>query len=131
VQRILDRAALLAGVDIGPRPDDGELQAADAARAERLRRLLLGALAAIGVEHQVAGEEVALRGDELAHVRAAHLLLPLEDELQVQRQFPDRLEQRLGRQDRDEHVALVVGRTTPVEASVADFRRERGRGPEP
>src|SRR3712207_8682857 len=41
----------------------------DAARAERLHRLVLGALAAVGVDHQVAGEQVALGGDEFAQDR--------------------------------------------------------------
>src|SRR5206468_12597126 len=56
---------------------------------------------------------------------AADLLLPLEEELHVERQGATRREERFRDRDGDEHRPLVVGDAAPVEATVTLLRRER------
>jgi hypothetical protein len=62
--------------------------------------------------------------------RAADLLLSLEETFDVERQAARCLEQRLQRQDRGEHVALVVAGAARIDAAIFDHRLERRAVPQ-
>lgn len=63
-------------------------------------------------------------------LRAANLLLPLEEELEVQRQRTIRTQNRLDGQDGNEHIAFVVGGSARIDPAVAYVRFERRAAPE-
>jgi hypothetical protein len=75
---------------------------------------------AIGAEDQVAGEEVSMASDEIGKLRRTDLLLSLEEELDVDGEFPLGGEESLHGEDRDEKVPLVVGRATSIDAILID-----------
>jgi hypothetical protein len=124
VDRVGDRAAVHAGVEVAVGALDVDLQRAEPLERQRERGLVLGPLRAVGADHQVAGEALAVRGHERAHRRAADLLLPLEEELDVDGQRPLGLQQRLDREDRREHAALVVGGAARVDPPILQLRVE-------
>ena len=68
-------------------------------------------------------------GQEGRELRAADLLLALEEALDVDGEPARGREQRLEREDGHQHVALVVGGAARVDAAVLDHRLERRRGP--
>ena len=67
--------------------------------------------------------------EEMPEVRAADLLLALDQEADVERQPALLRKESFGHLQRHEHGPLVVGRAAGVDATVADARLERGSRP--
>ena len=109
VDRVLHRAAIHARMQIAIRAAHVDLHAAAAAQADQNCRLGLAPLPAIRAEREIAGQQLAVRSYEIGDLRAADLLLAFEEEFDIHRQRARALQQRLDRQDRREHIALVVG----------------------
>ena len=133
--RVGDGAAVAAGVQVAAGPGDDDVQGDQALGGDRQRGLVGRHMRAVGGDHQVAGQLVGVRADVGRQVRAADLLLALEQELHVQRQpaalRQHRLEQRQHQQDR----ALVVGdaaararrpRRPPSRTAASSTRRVAG-----
>ena len=129
VQRILDRAAVPARVEIAPRAGDDDLEREEPLGRDRDRGLRGPPHRAVRRDDEVRFELAAVVSQDAGEARASDLLLALEEEAHVQRQRPERVQERLRNLQRDEHRALVVGRAARVDAPVADGRRERRRHP--
>ncbi len=113
------------------RPLDDDLEVGQPFEAVGDRRHAGGELAGVGDDRVVAGQLVAVGGDVSFETRAADLLFPLDQHLDVDRQRAGRLEPGLHRLEVGEHLALVVGGPARIEVAVADGRLERGRQPGP
>ena len=78
----------------------------------------------VGGDHEVGLEHVAVLAHELGDVRAADLLLALQQDHDVARQLAMHREMRLDRQDLGEVLALVVADAARVDPAIADRRLE-------
>ena len=117
-------------MQVGLRAVHVDLDRARTFEADNQPRLILRPLGSVGTEDEVAGETLAVGGDEGRQLRASDLLLALEDELHVERQRARCPQERLDAEDAQEEVRLHVGGATAVEAAVANLRIERGRAPQ-
>ena len=86
VHRVGDGAAVAARVQVLGGAGDDDVQADQALGGDRQRRLGRPPHRAVGGDDQVGGELVGVRAHVGRQVRAADLLLALEQELDVQRQ---------------------------------------------
>src|SRR5579883_3680461 len=68
--------------------------------------------------------------DEGRQLWAADLFLPLEEELDVDRQGSVCLQHRLNGKDRGQHIALIVGGATRIDPAVAYGGLERWASPQ-
>src|SRR5262249_62030258 len=73
----------VAGVEIASRAFQRELEFEHAARPEGDGGAPTTVLGAVGDEHEICGEQIAVRLGEGAELRAADLLLAVEEELDV------------------------------------------------
>ena len=108
---------------------DVDLEVGQSLQAVGDGRHARGELAGVGDDRVVAGQTVAVLGDVGLEIDAADLFLTLDQELDVHRKRPGRLEPGLGGLQVGEHLALVVGGPSGVEVAVADGRLERRREP--
>ena len=126
VDRIVDRAAVVARVKVFLRPLDRNLHVGDAAHAAVDGRDLLVEHRRVGNQDDVAGQQLLVCLDPFRECRRAHFLLTFKDELDVVAELPG-THQIFERLDVHERLALVVIRTACVDGSVADLRL-KGRG---
>ncbi len=117
-------------MEIGPVGAQVDLAGGDPLAGDGQRWILRTVHAAIGRDHEVAGEPLPLLLQEGGHAGAADLLLALHEELKVDRRRAAGADQRLQRSQRREDVPLVVGGAAGIDAAVPDLRREGGRLPE-
>ena len=129
IERVGDRAAVGAGMEVAVGPLDEELEVGQPLQAVGDRRHAGGELAGVGDDRVVAGQPLVVLGDVRLEVGPADLLLALDQELDVHRQRAGRLEPGLGGLQVGEHLPLVVGGPPGVEVAVADGRLERRREP--
>ena len=106
-----------------------DLEVSQSLQAVRYGRHARGKLAGVGDDRKVASQAVAVLGDVGLEIDAADLFLTLDQELDVHRQRPGRLEPGLCRLQVSEHLALVVRGPASIKVAVADCRLERRREP--
>ena len=125
LDRIGDRAAVTAGMQILAGASHGDFQRANAATAGDHARQVGAPLRAVGGKHEIGGEVVLVGGDEGFQMGAGYFLFALEQEHHVDRQSAIAGEKGLRDLDRDQHRPLVVRRAAPIKAAVADFGLKR------
>jgi hypothetical protein len=106
------------------------LDTAGAFQTDEQLRLILGPLAPVGAEDEVAGETLTVGCDEHRQLRACDLLFALQQELHVHRQRAPCPQHGLDAEDTDQQVGLHVTGAASVDAATANLRRERGRRPQ-
>jgi hypothetical protein len=84
---------------------------------------------AVGRDDEIGCELAAMLVEEMPEVRAADLLLALDQEADVERKRAFLRKEGFGHLQSHEHGALVVGRAAGVDATLADGRLERGSRP--
>ena len=130
VGRVLAAVAVAAGVDVLGRAGDLQLPVGDAAQAVGDgRRALVVVHVRVADDGQVGLQQVGPAGDELLHRQAAHLLVALEEEAQVERQPIGSCQPGLRRLEVHEELALVVARAAGVDPVVLVARLERRSDP--
>ncbi|MNV54381.1 hypothetical protein D3C71_1465720 [compost metagenome] len=127
VQRVPDAAAVTAGMQVFGRRAQLDLQGGMPARAGIDGGRRGAGAAAVGRQHGVGGQQVAVAFDQRAQGRAARFLFAFDEHLDVDRAGAQR--GQVGEHDfkRNGGRSLDVGRAARIEA-VADLRRFKGRG---
>ncbi len=125
LQGIVDRAPVDARMQVALGSAQFDFQFHQSAQGGGDHDLLRVRAAGVRYQHEVGPTEpLAIYVEKLLHARAADLLLPLDHIGQVQRQLRMRLQHPGQRRHVHDRRPLVVGRTAPVEASLAHLRLE-------
>ena len=125
---IIDRAAMQAGVQVGLRTGQADLEADDTAEGRRDDDLVGRRRSGVGQDDAIGlGEFGLMIVEEFGEARGADLLFAFDQEGDAQGQVRAALEQAGERGDRDQVRTLVVGRAAAIDLTVADHRLE-GRG---
>jgi hypothetical protein len=129
LERVVDGAAEIAGVEVMPLAPHFQLDAEGTAQG-------FGHCRAAGPQHRHIGHDggigppgVLVVGDEIAQVGAADLLFAFEDALHIDGKRAGAAQPAFERLDVGEHLSLVVGGATAVEAVAAQGRRKGRRDP--
>ncbi len=88
-----------------------------------------GKLTRIGNDRVVAGKAVTVLGEVSLEIDAANLFLPLDQELDIHRQRPGRLQPSLRGLQVGEHLTFIVGGPASIKVAVANRRFEGRREP--
>ena len=130
VVRVLHRATVAAGVQVGGRSVDDDVDREHSFRRDRDRRLRRAATSRRRPRRRGRRIKlVAMLAQERREARAADLLLALDQEADVQWQRAGRRDERFRDLQGHEHRALVVGRAARVDSPVTDARLEWRRRP--
>jgi hypothetical protein len=127
VQRVGDRAAEPAGVQVGAGSLDGYVHRDQALGRDRHRWLAGPPHRPVRGYHEVGGQIPRVIADARRQVRAADLLLALEQELHIQRKRALLGEKGQRGAEDDVHRPLVVGRAAPADdvADAGELERRR------
>jgi hypothetical protein len=121
-QRVGDRAAERAGVQVDVRAVEVDLAAGQPAHAGRRGREVAGEHAGVGDHRDVRGDPVPPVAQQVGEVRRAGLLLALDEEAQRDRRGvpAGRGQVRAQAEQVEQQLALVVGGTAGVELLATD-----------
>ena len=110
VDGVGDGAAVAAGVQVVAGALDRDRERGQSLGGNRERRLVRSPLRSVGRDNQVAGELAGVLAHVVGQVRAADLLLALDEELHVQRQSAPLRDRRPQHRDDQVDRPLVIGR---------------------
>jgi len=128
---IIDRAAMEAGVQVGLRAGQADLEADDAAEGRGDDDLIRRRRGGIGEDDAIGLGELGLMiMQEFGEARGADLFLAFDEEGDAQGQVRAALQQAGEGDDRDEVRAFVISRAAAVNLAVTDGRLEGGGSPE-
>jgi hypothetical protein len=126
---VLDRATVASRVQVDSRPRNDKGATHEPLGADRDRRLRRAPHRPVGRDDEVGGERLPVGLEHRGQAGAADLLLPFDQEADVERQPADLLVEGLGDLEGDEDRALVVRGAARIDASVVNRRLERRRLP--
>ena len=129
VQRVAHGTAIAPGMRVLRRGAQRKLQPGQAAPADPQSGNRRAGAAAIGRQHRIGREQIAISLDDGPQTGAAGFLLALDEQLDVHRAATGHRQESGHRLDRNRRRALHVRRTTGVQAAVAHGRLERRRDP--
>ena len=128
---VVDRAAMEAGMQVGLRTGQADLESDDAAQGRRDDDLVGRRRGGVGKDDAIGlGEFGLMVMEEFREARGADLLFAFDQERDAQGQVRASLEQAGERGDGHEVRTLVISGPAAPDASVADDRLEGRRGPE-
>jgi len=128
---IIDRAAVEAGVQVGPGAGQADLEADDAAQGGGDDDLVGRRRSGVGEDDAVGLGELGLMVvQEFREARGTDLLFAFDEEGDAQGQVRAALQEAGKRGDRDQVRALVVGGAATIDLTVTDDRLEGGGSPE-
>jgi hypothetical protein len=129
MQRVGHGPAVPARVQVGVGAPHRDVHRDQALGCQRQRRLARPPHRPVGRDDQVGREFGGVAGHERRQVRAADLLLALEEEPHVERQAALLVQERLGGLEHDVDRALVVGRAPAPHDVAVHAQLERGSLP--
>ncbi len=116
-------------MQVGRSRDDAERTGHQTTHRDVGRRDVRGDHPGIGHDNRITGESVAVAQEEIFEVWAPHLLLALDEQLQVDRKRSGCAEPVTGGLDLVGHLALVVDRPPGEQLVTDDHRLEGWMGP--
>ena len=121
---VVNHAAKAARVQVARGAVDDQIIVSQAAQRVANGRNGVDQAAGIRVQREVAGEQIAVVGDEVSHTRRADLLFTLDQKLEIDRQAAG-VQHRFDAVQNRRHLAFHVGRATRMDV-VAHKRGGKG-----